>query len=705
MQTKLDKAFKIIVDISNRKVTIPQAISWYVTDENIAHLNCQIIDEVEDSIIDIQSYKLSMRVLTPSRILKEVNYTLSDATNNIFTLTLPDELITEKGRHQCELSIEYLGDKLTSEPFNYNIIQSIANQLDSTISKDSHYPLVLELEDKLKEWNNILDEQVSKVIILDNDVRNAEKTRQANEAQRIEAENVRSEFYDSFSSQLADITHKVNIKEKMSKGLTATEAFKEAIKEAYAKSFNNTGWRSPLLIEIPSGEYVIEDTLIDASTGVYGGRFVFKGYGYQNTKILFQPVDKKYLFDNSGVFGFTVFEGIAFESNGLGRFMNGVGGGTGNSQGFIFEKCRFDNWDNIIYTTGGTMMSEVTFRDCRITGGTSDTVMFHMNNSQAVNWRFIATDIESFRGTMIELIQGTTITFMQGSIIPLDGTVISIPASANPDAFGSNNNPCIQMYGSRFELRGRSYLVKSASSITHVGIVFYNCGMGGYNLDTSTENPHYTLDLAMKGMIKFTNCYNLESFKMCDIVNDSSSFSSPKRIIFDNSDIDITSFIKNSTTKGIVNNALGCATIEYNGHAYKLLKGQPYVIPNYPLVTTLWKQNRSESLPFGYFSKTGATWDIKDFNYKRIYNIALIVTSLSSYGSAVEVPFRITNANKSKVFLEGSFKIQSDVRLTTETFTPYFIGSDDYLIFEIGEVLNPSASTLRFHGFIEITHQ
>ena len=38
MQTKLDKAFKIIVDISNRKVTIPQAISWYVTDENIAHL-------------------------------------------------------------------------------------------------------------------------------------------------------------------------------------------------------------------------------------------------------------------------------------------------------------------------------------------------------------------------------------------------------------------------------------------------------------------------------------------------------------------------------------------------------------------------------------------------------------------------------------------------------------------------------------------
>ena len=221
MQTKLDKAFKIIVDISNRKVTIPQAISWYVTDENIAHLNCQIIDEVEDSIIDIQSYKLSMRVLTPSRILKEVNYTLSDATNNIFTLTLPDELITEKGRHQCELNIEYLGDKLTSEPFNYNIIQSIANQLDSTISKDSHYPLVLELEDKLKEWNNILDEQVSKVIILDNDVRNAEKTRQANEAQRIEAENTRSEFYEGFNDRLdtaeSQLTHSDNRVDELEK--------------------------------------------------------------------------------------------------------------------------------------------------------------------------------------------------------------------------------------------------------------------------------------------------------------------------------------------------------------------------------------------------------------------------------------------------------------------------------------------------------
>lgn len=211
MQTKLDKVFKIIVDISNRKVTIPQAISWYVTDENIAHLNCQVIDEVEDSIIDIQSYKLSMRVLTPSRILKEVNYTLSDVTNNIFTLTLPDELITEKGRHQCELSIEYLGDKLTSEPFNYNIIQSIANQLDDTISKDSHYPLVLELEDKLKEWNNILDEQVSKVIILDNDVRNAEKTRQANEAQRIEAENERQEGYIEFKNEVNEqLVSKIN---------------------------------------------------------------------------------------------------------------------------------------------------------------------------------------------------------------------------------------------------------------------------------------------------------------------------------------------------------------------------------------------------------------------------------------------------------------------------------------------------------------
>lgn len=213
MQTKLDKAFKIIVDISNRKVTIPQAISWYVTDENIAHLNYQIIDEVEDSIIDIQSYKLSMRVLTPSRILKEVNYTLSDATNNIFTLTLPDELITEKGRHQCELSIEYLGDKLTSEPFNYNIIQSIANQLDSTISKDSHYPLVLELEDKLKEWNNILDEQVSKVIILDNDVRNAERTRQANENNRIQAEQLREQEFDGMRAEMT--AHKNEVSEEL----------------------------------------------------------------------------------------------------------------------------------------------------------------------------------------------------------------------------------------------------------------------------------------------------------------------------------------------------------------------------------------------------------------------------------------------------------------------------------------------------------
>jgi hypothetical protein len=269
MQTKLDKAFKIIVDISNRKVTIPQAISWYVTDENIAHLNCQVIDEVEDSIIDIQSYKLSMRVLTPGKILKEVNYTLSDTTNNIFTLTLPDELITEKGRHQCELSIEYLGDKLTSEPFNYNIIQSIANQLDSTISKDSHYPLVLELEDKLKEWNNILDELVSKVIILNNDVTNAEKTRQANEAQRIADEAIRAEFYDSFNdrldavdSQLAHNENKLNFLYNTELNINFFEG--ETKEEKLINMINYAIDNNYKKVFVPAGTYDFEGVISDS---------------------------------------------------------------------------------------------------------------------------------------------------------------------------------------------------------------------------------------------------------------------------------------------------------------------------------------------------------------------------------------------------------------------------------------------------------
>lgn len=511
---------------------------------------------------------------------------------------------------------------------------------------------------------------------------------------------------ETVNKALPYITHKVNIKEKMDRGLTATEAFKQAIKEAYSKSYNQTGWRSPLVIEIPSGEYIIDDTLVDSSTSVNGGRFVFKGDGYQNTKIIFNPSEEKYLFDNTGVFGFTLFEGISFQSNNMGKFMNGQGGGTGNAQGFIFEKCRFDDWLNIIYVTGLTMMSEVTFRDCRIKGGGSDSVMFHMNNPQAVNWRFIATDIESFSGTMIELLQGTTITYLQGSIIPINGTVISIPESAIPNSFGPGNNPCIQINGARFELRKKSFLVKAAKAAVNAAMVFTNCGMGGFNLTNTVEDRHYTIDVSMRGYIKFIDCHNMQNFSMRDKWSNSSSYTFPKEIIFEHTDVNIQDFLSTSTSIDVdnnYNNTLGAARIICNNHVYSILDS-PMFFSDKPLITTFYKYDISNPLTFKFFDPSITTdHEIPGFTRKTIYGVSLYIYSLAVYG-AFSMHVRILNKAKTVVLLEGDF-IFNKSSVITSPCAPYYVKADDALIMELSANGTTSYTSVRFNGAVAIQHQ
>ncbi len=134
-----------------------------------------------------------------------------------------------------------------------------------------------------------------------------------------------------------------------------TEIFKKAIQSAYTASISIKGWREPIKIIIPAGHYRITRSLIDNKSMVHAGKFIFEGDGWQNTVIEFVPDKEDFLFNNQQLFGFTTFSGIDFRSNHKGKFMNGVGGGSGNAQSFIFDNCKFSNWSSIISSTGSTM--------------------------------------------------------------------------------------------------------------------------------------------------------------------------------------------------------------------------------------------------------------------------------------------------------------------------------------------------------------
>lgn len=210
MNTKLDKTFMLIVDISTRKVTVPEKISWCITDENISHLMCQLIDEKNGDSLEMDKYKIYLRVVKPDKTTLTLEFAIADTNENTFKLTLPTEALNQIGKHACELSIKYQNDVLTSDSFQYVINASVLNDIDSTIEKDSHYPLVLQLEASLITWNEVMEEQTNAFIAFNEEANEAEEVRKANEVSRVEAESIRAEFYDSFSSQLAHIENDLN---------------------------------------------------------------------------------------------------------------------------------------------------------------------------------------------------------------------------------------------------------------------------------------------------------------------------------------------------------------------------------------------------------------------------------------------------------------------------------------------------------------
>ena len=190
---------------------------------------------------------------------------LVEINGNVIQVPFKTDVLKE-GTHQLEI-VAYLknGDVVPSPTFSYYVEKSLENT--NNIEADTYYPILIDLLEKVEEWNERVvyqeeqrmaneNERKSNEInrqsnentrisnentrqsnessrqeyetqrrveederLTDEQVRvNAEKTRQANEAQRIQAENTRSEFYEGFNdrldavdSQLAHIENNIDI--------------------------------------------------------------------------------------------------------------------------------------------------------------------------------------------------------------------------------------------------------------------------------------------------------------------------------------------------------------------------------------------------------------------------------------------------------------------------------------------------------------
>lgn len=332
-----------------------------------------------------------------------------------------------------------------------------------------------------------------------------------------------------------------------------TLAFERAIDEALSLA-TGTGWKSLPKIFVPRGKYLVTKSLI-SDVKYAGCKFIFEGEGRTNTTILVGE-GCSVLFPNDDIFGFTDFSNMSFEGlDHTQTFMRNLSGKTGNAQSIRFFNCGFTKFHTILENgmatgvTTGTMTSETTFSECKISScGTASTPceLFILNNSQSVNNRLIATDIESFEGILFKYKQGATIDVYQGSIIPLTGSEIVNGDELITDSSGPTNFPSLTMYGVRFELRGDTKLIKH-SYHGRLKMVFNECGMGTGNL--SDGAIPISIQGAAAADIYFNRCSNISRmyFEILNVVSGNTRAVIVSKIVFTDCDIQVKALLENST--------------------------------------------------------------------------------------------------------------------------------------------------------------
>ena len=300
-----------------------------------------------------------------------------------------------------------------------------------------------------------------------------------------------------------------------------TSAFRQMFKAAADYDKYSNSWKQAKAIYIPGGVYKITGSIIDESLGLRYCAFEVSGAGKDNTFIKF--VNDGILFDSevkdlsntSTPFGFTTFRNITFVGNNNNIFMtlkmnnpNAEGNNTDGPQRMQFYSCAFANWKSVMYSiTSTVMLSEFTFTDCKIDDcGTASVPcqIFVLDDPQAVNWRFINTDITNFTGDAFYYITGVAVTISGGSIIPKAGNAFFFDynTSARRGTAGPGNSPQLICNGVKFGINSNSSCVKTTSITEGAPVVRFD----GCNLGTTSYDSRKFLMIYGAAEVKFTDC-------------------------------------------------------------------------------------------------------------------------------------------------------------------------------------------------------
>ena len=156
--------------------------------------------------------------------------------------------VLKAGTHQLEI-VAYLknGDVVPSPTFSYYVEKSLKNTDD--IKADTHYPVLIELLEKVEEWNEKIPYQEEQRIANENERKSNEinrqsneNTRQSNEIERQEREDIRQSNESTRISKEAErLAEEVNRVEAEASRVTAENSRIEAenVRAEFYEGFND----------------------------------------------------------------------------------------------------------------------------------------------------------------------------------------------------------------------------------------------------------------------------------------------------------------------------------------------------------------------------------------------------------------------------------------------------------------------------------
>ena len=522
-----------------------------------------------------------------------------------------------------------------------------------------------------------------------------------------------------------------------------SSAFREMFAAAYAASLNQSSWRRCKTIYIPSGIYLINKPIIDESLTTKSGEkvryamFEVCGAGRENT-MLKLGANCEVMFDNQisdkndprVIFGFTTFRNIGFDgSNDKHTFMNLRDGNkvldssspyynkkVDGPQRLQFLSCSFSNWAEILNCLPSTiMLSEFTFAYCKISNcgeATKDSNgeltnpchLFILDDAQAVNWRFIATDIEDFCGDAFYFERATGICLIGGSIIPNHSNGKGTEFDFNYDTIdkrnsaGRGNSPQILCYGTRFEIWKEDTLVKSVS-VNHGQpyISFQSCIINA--TDQAPKNL-FVVDGAIDAY--FHNCFGCDMIRINGDCTKTAHMYMPKFTFMNCPDMNVDYLVKNSDIKGTKGALLGtnnCRIIVDDTYDFYLYNnGYLHTLTELnecrQTVNLTWRQDPDTKeynySHFNHFGITnGLTIPAKPYGYVKY--IELNVLNEENFNGEITLKLYDKNTSGTRRQLGEDVKLSFDSNKTHIIYINDFV-DDLEIVFSHSYSTNPNVS-------------